>query len=106
MNELVELEAWYASRCDGDWEHSYGVRIASLDNPGWTVEIDLAETELQERPFTEVHEREVGEAGWLLCRVRDYTFEAAGDTKQLRRLLRIFLDWAADGPTNVGPDAV
>jgi hypothetical protein len=21
------LERWYVSPCDGDWEHSYGIRI-------------------------------------------------------------------------------
>jgi hypothetical protein len=28
------LEAWYASRCDGEWEHGYGISIETLDNPG------------------------------------------------------------------------
>jgi hypothetical protein len=28
------LQDWHAGQCDGDWEHSYGVDIGTLDNPG------------------------------------------------------------------------
>jgi hypothetical protein len=28
------LQEWYAGRCNGDWEHSFGVSTDSLDNPG------------------------------------------------------------------------
>jgi hypothetical protein len=46
MSSLRSLEDWYASRCDGDWERSFGITIETLDNPGWAVRIDLAETRL------------------------------------------------------------
>ncbi|RRJ95187.1 hypothetical protein Ga0100231_013590 [Opitutaceae bacterium TAV4] len=38
---LQRLSEWYASQCDGDWEHSYGFKISTLDNPGVAIEIDL-----------------------------------------------------------------
>lgn len=41
------LQAWYASQCDGDWEHGEGVRIATLDNPGWELMVDLIGTALE-----------------------------------------------------------
>jgi len=44
MDELRELQDWYLSQCDGDWEHQNGINIVSLDNPGWTVDIALAES--------------------------------------------------------------
>ena len=31
---LYLLQRWYLERCDDGWEHSYGVRIDTLDNPG------------------------------------------------------------------------
>ncbi|WP_457028213.1 Imm53 family immunity protein [Kitasatospora sp. P5_F3] len=40
------LTSWYADQCDGDWEHEYGIRIETLDNPGWSVELDLEGTGL------------------------------------------------------------
>ncbi|MXM62229.1 hypothetical protein GR925_01895 [Streptomyces sp. HUCO-GS316] len=30
MGPLAALVHWYESQCDGDWEHAYGVRLASL----------------------------------------------------------------------------
>ena len=47
---MVEwLEKWYKKQCDGDWEHMFGVQIYTLDNPGWRVKIDIADTELEEK---------------------------------------------------------
>ncbi|MDO7908781.1 Imm53 family immunity protein [Paenibacillus sp. JX-17] len=41
MEILKWLQEWYASQCDGDWEHSNGIKITSIDNPGWYVEINI-----------------------------------------------------------------
>jgi hypothetical protein len=41
---IGQLEAWYLRQCDGDWEHSFGISIETMDNPGWSVTIDLDET--------------------------------------------------------------
>jgi hypothetical protein len=46
---LSLLEEWYAARCDGDWEHSWGVKIDTLDNPGWTISINLNDTRAESR---------------------------------------------------------
>lgn len=37
------LERWYASHCDGEWEHKNGVTITTLDNPGWRLRFDVGE---------------------------------------------------------------
>ncbi len=34
---LAWLQAWYAARCDGIWEHTEGVEITNIDNPGWRL---------------------------------------------------------------------
>ncbi|WP_338708672.1 MULTISPECIES: Imm53 family immunity protein [Paenibacillus] len=39
MNTLKWLQNWYHENCNGDWEHSYDVKIDTVDNPGWSVEI-------------------------------------------------------------------
>lgn len=38
---LGRLERWYAAQCNGDWEHTYGITIETLDNPGWTFKWSL-----------------------------------------------------------------
>ena len=39
---------------DGDCEHDEGVEITTLDNPGWSVRVNVAGTELDRRPFERV----------------------------------------------------
>ena len=51
MDILKWLEKWYFSMCDGSWEHFYGVKIDTLDNPGWMVLIDIIDTPLEEKVF-------------------------------------------------------
>lgn len=36
-NELIWLQSFYNRLCDGDWEHSFGVNLTTLDNPGWDL---------------------------------------------------------------------
>ena len=39
-NALQSLQDWYLAQCNGDWEHTYGVSIGTLDNPGWTLDVE------------------------------------------------------------------
>ena len=95
MEQLTRLRDWYSSQCDGDWEHTYGIRLETLDNPGWTLEIDLSDTELEGRPFTPVHRGDSEEdATWLHCSVSDGKFHAAGGVQDLPDMLEAFLQWA------------
>lgn len=48
---LAWLQARCHRHCDGDWEHRFGVRIQTLDSPGWAVDIDLIGTELEDVAF-------------------------------------------------------
>ena len=91
------LQAWYARHCDGDWEHSWGVRIETLDNPGWHVKIDLAGTSLEGRSFTDVVEMR-SEWDWVECRVEDDAFRGYGGAGTLTEILEIFRSWAESGP--------
>ena len=98
---LDRLQTWYLANCDGEWEHKHGIRIETLDNPGWLVKIELAHTALIRRPFAEIAEG-IGAAGhpvqshWLHCSVRDGVWEGAADGNQLNRLLALFLEWAEE----------
>ncbi|WP_286863347.1 MULTISPECIES: immunity 53 family protein [Sphingobacterium] len=53
MNDLKGLMDWYQSNCDGDWEHIYGIKITTLDNPGWSFCANILETKLEGRSFFE-----------------------------------------------------
>lgn len=90
---LEELQRWYSAQCDGDWEHDNGVSIDSLDNPGWTLTVDLDGTLLSNKEFKRIDE-EHGDGTWLACFVENNQFKAAGDPAKLGMLIKIFLEWA------------
>ena len=102
MPTLDDLQVWYDAQCNGDWEHSYGVRIETLDNPGWHVRIDLAETLLFDQPFTPVRYGEPGGEDdpdrWMDCKVERFQFHGYGGPRQLEAILEVFLTWARSMP--------
>jgi len=46
-DNLKWLTQWYLAQCNDDWEHLYGVKIDTLDNPGWSLRIELTGTAMQ-----------------------------------------------------------
>lgn len=90
---LTHLERWYARHCDGSWEHQYGIRIETLDNPGWRLEIDLHGTSLLLHGYDELTVERTS-TDWLRCRVRDGKFEGFGGQSNLKELLQAFLQLA------------
>jgi hypothetical protein len=90
---LGELQQWFAAHCDGEWEHGSGVEIYSLDNPGWSIRIDLGGTELEDQSFTRV-ERDDGDGGWISCWREGSAFHGASGPSNLDDLARVFIDWA------------
>ncbi len=86
------LEDWYLNNCDGDWEHSYGIKIGTLDNPGWTISFDLNGTILEDINFSTI-DIERSDNDWIYCKVEENIFKAAGGPKNLKEMLSIFKDW-------------
>jgi Immunity protein 53 len=87
---LDALESWFKAQCDGDWEHSYGLSIESIDNPGWHVEIDLTETALAsvELPFSRI---ERSESDWVQFEILAGKFTGSGGVGNLTEVLRQFI---------------
>jgi len=92
MSVLKWIEKWYQSNCGADWEHVYGVKIETLDNPGWKVSIDLADTPLKGKVFEKV-DVDNGD-DWIMCRAVNDIFDGAGDPFKLEEILKIFKEWA------------
>ncbi len=90
---LAGLQKWYSRQCNGDWEHQHGIKIDTLDNPGWQLSVDLEETSLEHCTFTRfVQDRT--EADWIVSYVAENRFEARGGPHNLTEMIAIFLDWA------------
>lgn len=93
---LERLEDWYESMCNGDWEHTYGVFISNVDNPGWSLKVELTDTYLYEVPFSERKIERENPNDWIICRLEDGEFIGYGGPRNLTELLQTFLDWAEE----------
>lgn len=99
MKTLKSIKEWYHSQCDGDWEHSYGVKIQNIDNPGWQVNIDFRDAELEHVDFPEVsygvgEDSDTSGDEWMLCRRTEFEFDGCGGPFKLTEILDTFLEWA------------
>ena len=98
MSELKFIQDWYRSQCDGDWEHTYGIHLETLDNPGWTLRIDLIGTDQENIAFNPVSHN-VGEhsdpheVDWFTCHVKDGSWHGSGGPEGLETLISIFRTW-------------
>jgi hypothetical protein len=86
------LQSWFVAQCNDDWEHGQGITITTLDNPGWTVTIDLADTGLDpdSYPRREVHR---SEDDWCVTWTENATFQAACGPANLAEALHEFRLW-------------
>jgi hypothetical protein len=92
MNTIKWLQEYFEECCNDDWEHTYQIKIETLDNPGWLVDIDLADTILEDYIFKTVRiERD--EKDWIICRIEDKVFKGRGGIKNLEDVLKIFRNW-------------
>ena len=92
METLKKLQNWYLSNCNGEWEHDFGMSIGTLDNPGWTMEINLIGTHNENIPFKGIT-IERSEEDWIQCKVENNIFKAACGPLNLEETLGIFLKW-------------
>ena len=93
MNSIKKLQEWYHSYCNGEWEHDFGVEIGTIDNPGWTMEINLSGTRNEKIPFDRI-KIERSEDDWIHAWAENKTFNLACGPLNLEEGLEIFLKWA------------
>ena len=87
------LEAWYQKQCNGEWEQGYGIRIQTLDNPGWMVDIDLRGTRYAELPNVEIKENYESDFEWMVCKVVEGVYEGRGGPLKLGAIIQTFRKW-------------
>ncbi len=98
MSILEKLQLWYDQHCDGDWEHLYGISIETLDNPGWSVKIDLKDTLLEDVPFQPIKYGDSEKTmdfrddlnDWVNCYREGTFFCGLASVQNLETVLKIF----------------
>ena len=91
MTILKKLELWYSERCNGRWEHEFGVLVDTLDNPGWCVTIGLMETPWELEDWSPM-DIDNGPNDWVKCCKEGAQFRGNGDPQKLEIILGWFLD--------------
>jgi hypothetical protein len=102
MDPLSALQQWYALACDGDWEHTHGVRMETLDNPGWALRIDVADTPLEQTAFHAIT-IERTQTDWISCRIEHDVFVGFGAPHNLLELIDVFVSWACSKSSGRDP---
>lgn len=89
MNVFLWLQQWYHAQCDGEWEFREGIKILSVSNPGWSVEINVSDTILENIniPLKSVKN---SDSDWYGYFVDDALFVGSGDPDKLELILKIF----------------
>lgn len=85
------LSNWYNSNCNGDWEHTYGVTIETLDNPGWLFKADLCETTHEGKKIATKVSND--DDDWYNIHSDGAVFIGAGDPKKLELLMNLFKEF-------------
>lgn len=93
MSPIEFLQSWYLAQSNSEWQQVHGVTIESLDNPGWLVTIDLADTALHGRSMPPVRE-DRSARDWMTCEVDHNQFRGQGDPLKLLAILEVFQNWA------------
>ncbi|WHY01339.1 immunity 53 family protein [Neobacillus sp. DY30] len=98
MDSLIWLQKWFAKQCDGDWEHSYGISIETLDNPGWRVKISLQNIDVEQKDIV-ILNSERNESDWIHCKIAydkeldGIYFWGYGGIENLGEILDSFRRW-------------
>jgi hypothetical protein len=92
VSTLEKIQLWYKEQCDSEWEHEYGLSIDTLDNPGWTVSINLVGTRFENHNII-CFSQNFSDNDWVVCEVKDKKFIGNGDPLKLEFILETFLNF-------------
>lgn len=96
MDVLQWFERWYEAQCDGDWEHGFGPEISTIDNPGWSLKVDLAGTDCDGRVLDRLSHNYEHNTDWWTCWTESNVFHGVGGPRHLHSLLDAFRKWVTE----------
>jgi hypothetical protein len=96
MDYLDNLCRWYESECNGDWEHSYGIKLETSDNPGWILTVDLNETYLSESKNKKCAYKK-SDNDWIHVKKENNAFQASCSLNNLNKMISLFLQFTVKG---------
>ena len=95
MEQTLWLESLLRSLCDGEWEHGNGIRIETLDNPGWAISIEVEGTDLECHAFESISLRRT-EDDWMDCHLEGTVLQAFCGPGNLKEAIDTLRRWVED----------
>lgn len=98
-NNFDLLLEWYQGNCDGEWEHQFGFKIETLDNPGVAIHINVSGTKKEGHLFDtiECENPDNPDLDWYCCKLTDESvWLGACSINNVNNVLEIFLKWCED----------
>ncbi|MFN9015595.1 MAG: Imm53 family immunity protein [Hyphomonadaceae bacterium] len=95
-DQLSKLNDLFEAQWIEDVGEDVGITIDSLDNPGWSLKVELAwlaDKRLLSKHFESV-QIERSDRDWLFANKIGTFFEAFGGIRNLDEVIGLFLDWA------------
>ena len=89
MDALTWLQQWYKSQCDGEWEFRQGIKLLSVSNPGWCIEIDVFDTVLED-VYIAPRGHDSTPDNWYSFVLKEGLFVGSGDPSKLEFLILAF----------------
>lgn len=87
--DIIEyFQQWYISKCNGTWEHSYGLDISTIDNPGWKVNINGE----SDRPLLSIN-LTGDDNNWIIINADDNEFKGYCSPQNLSVVLNHAKEW-------------
>lgn len=96
MTALARLQQWFLNQCDGDWEHENGIHIETLDNPGWSVKVNVIGTKVEGKTFASVSIPEdlaSSDLDWIFLRREGDVIMLSCGPQCLERGVNMLCDW-------------
>jgi hypothetical protein len=82
---------WYFQNCNDNWEQQYGIKLDTLDNPGWSLDIDLVGTLLEGTELSQKVER--SESDWIHVKSDGKVFRGRCGALNLEEMIHVFAAW-------------
>jgi len=89
MSTIAWLQQWYIAQCDDEWEHEYGIKIETMDNPGWLIKIDLKYTNMEDVRI-KTSTTNSSHDDWYTIEIVDSVFTGLSSFNNLEILLKKF----------------
>ncbi len=92
-SDFIWLSKWYKSHCTDDYKNDGIIHVGTLDNPGWALDINLENTELERKKFPALLVNR-SENNWLHCKIVNNKFIGDCGPLNFSEIIYIFRHWA------------